>query len=806
MNDTHDALVHYGTYLLGIQLGHTGPPPDLPFASSEVDWRQHAALTRAREILGDESLGAATPPTRLLLSIFSQVSGPAGQPPPQAPAIRLRRLGLDLDAQQSEDAAALWQGFVEQCRRIPQGPGAFDTFCSLFTTYAWNAPAALPAAETGISLHEQFKATTALTCCLGRASDGQLLLIGGDLPGIQSMLYTITSKGVAKGLRGRSFYLQMLNEVVVRAILRELDLPWACLLYNAGGNFKILAPATALETLAELRREINERLMALHRGELFIALDWQRLDAQDFSDAAAFSQAMMAVGRAVDERKQAWFADEAGAHYGLLLGPVGVGSVQHCDVCDVELPPGSDEPRCRQCASFERLAQQLARVRGRESTLVVHSLVRRLVDADSPPAPQFDKPTWESILESFGYRYEFAVSYELVRATGTPTLVCRVNDAQVLPAQVRPELAYGFRFLPNATPWIVVGEMSALVEALQSRLDTEEAREIREGYVRSTTIMALHDAAGVPRYGVLRMDVDHLGQVFAERLQKSDWLHVSALSAAMSLFFEGWLNQVCQRAAEEWDAQLHDCLDTDPAAHSREARVPYIIYAGGDDLFIVGYWDLLPRLAEHIRRDFGDYVTRGCVRGAGEAEPAHITISAGIFAETARFPLYQAAEFAHEALSRAKGRTVLTGSGVAANARDGVCFLGTTVGWDEFRQARELALKLTRLIKVGVAGKTMPKSVLALLASVSHLYGEDAGRAGPGEEVYGQWMWRLAYGLAQLAGGLARTSEALSNEILKLAGDSLNLREPEGAAKWKMIPYLDLPTRWAEFLTRAKGG
>lgn len=42
--------------------------------------------------------------------------------------------------------------------------------------------------------------------------DAPLFLLGGDVSGIQSFIYTLTAAGATKSLRGRSFYLQLLTE------------------------------------------------------------------------------------------------------------------------------------------------------------------------------------------------------------------------------------------------------------------------------------------------------------------------------------------------------------------------------------------------------------------------------------------------------------------------------------------------------------------------------------------------------------------------------------------------------------------
>ena len=85
--------------------------------------------------------------------------------------------------------------------------------------------------EDDISIFEQFKAVVSLSHCISSKSD-HVLLITGDIQGIQTMVYTISSKGALKTLKGRSLYLQLLNDAIVRAILRELKLPWACVIYK----------------------------------------------------------------------------------------------------------------------------------------------------------------------------------------------------------------------------------------------------------------------------------------------------------------------------------------------------------------------------------------------------------------------------------------------------------------------------------------------------------------------------------------------------------------------------------------------
>ena len=57
-----------------------------------------------------------------------------------------------------------------------------------------------------------------------------------DISGIQSFIYTIGEKGALKGLRARSFYLEIMMEHIVDELLEKLSLSRANLIYTGGGH------------------------------------------------------------------------------------------------------------------------------------------------------------------------------------------------------------------------------------------------------------------------------------------------------------------------------------------------------------------------------------------------------------------------------------------------------------------------------------------------------------------------------------------------------------------------------------------
>lgn len=103
-----------------------------------------------------------------------------------------------------------------------------------------------------------------------------LLLIGGDFCGIQKYIYKISSKHASHSLKGRSFYLRLLSDAIVRFLLDNLSLSSESVVYNSGGSFYLTAPDNQ-----EIRQKIEESAMYIekclfdaHGTDLYLALDY----------------------------------------------------------------------------------------------------------------------------------------------------------------------------------------------------------------------------------------------------------------------------------------------------------------------------------------------------------------------------------------------------------------------------------------------------------------------------------------------------------------------------------------------------
>jgi CRISPR-associated protein Csm1 len=278
-------------------------------------------------------------------------------------------------------------------------------------------------------------------------------------------------------------------------------------------------------------------------------------------------------------------------------------------------------------------------------------------------------------------------------------------------------------------------------------------------------------AGAIEQIGVLRMDVDNLGWVFSEWVANLTMTKLSALSCMMEHFFSGYLNTLARKQAE------NDL---------------YIIYAGGDDLFVVGAWHHLPDLAEGIRYRFKTFTGKN---------PA-LSLSGGLTLEGARFPLYRAAERAGEAEHKAKGYTRPD-----KHDKDAFCFLDTAVAWEDWgkivRPQKDELLWLLGEKDNPDGQQRLPRALLQVVQGVHQLYRADfkkAQRQARQEEekqepdpalFYGRWMWMRVYSLTRLAE--RRKQKDISDRVKKLQKQFM---------KPATVRYSGLAARWAEYLTR----
>lgn len=429
----------------------------------------------------------------------------------------------------SSSYKALWESFIKDIEKIKikDIDGLFETLFYIVKKHCLFIPAAVYKSIPDISLFDHAKATCAIADCLYKINDikyldtlidalrkreGSLneaeekalreekfLLIGGDISGIQKFIYTIISKKAVKGLKGRSFHLEILSKIVARYILEKLELSIANIIYCAGGHFYILAPIDAKEKLDEIRKDIANKLFEIYKGGLYLALDGVPISAMDFlieEGKTKFAEKWAFLMEKLYTRKKKKFEEIIKEE---IFKPIDAKDV--CRICgspienDEDVVTGEDELiKCGLCSSFEELAYEMKKK---------YMIIKKIDGLEDG---------WKRPFSYFGYTIEFSngIPYD-----ESMVMVYKIND----------------------TNFDEINNPMGFIFYLATK--TEELNELAKR------------SKGLKRWGVLKGDVDDLGRIFSEGLENATISRTSTLSSMISFFFSGRMNKICEKYKDE---------------------------------------------------------------------------------------------------------------------------------------------------------------------------------------------------------------------------------------------------------------
>ncbi len=594
-----------------------------------------------------------------------------------------------------EDYENLWQALGGELQTLPGPINSFSRFTglmSLLRCYTAQMPSGTPGedeeadrGEPDVSLYDHLKVTAAIAPCLLQLPPDDLdalhalgwqpvmddtrpvaCLLRADISGIQAFIYRITTpererehRSTAKRLRGRSFYISLLSELVVDWFLRQLELTAANALFVGGGRFDLLIPAgqTTESRLEALENDLQAWLVKEFHGILGLEMAVEDLTPPDFKN---LQRANIALDDKLAQAKRQKLRQALSEDFF---------SVQQldrvCAVCSLtplakEAPPG--ERICDLCELHKQIGQQLpkttyiARLYGSKRAEVMKKTQGQAIDFAAPLNIGVALLPNESAVRSF---------VENAGQLGLESILYSLNDVPS-PGLTWPDKAAPAQlYLANAAP---------------RRGDkVYEFDDIAELSVGSKLL------------GVLKADVDHLGLVFSLGLEPPTISRTAALSHAFDRFFSGYLNTLCRSQTEKWKREQRQADQQPPEDLD---SLFYIVYAGGDDLLIIGPWDQTVELARQLNADFRAYTCHN----------PNITLSAGITLVKPHFPIQRFVELTGEALDGAKdaGRDRFT------------IFEETPVRWtyDGSPTAFDELLKLAHKLREKVESKQMPRTLI----------------------------------------------------------------------------------------------
>jgi len=619
-----------------------------PFAEQEIGREEVAAIDRAKTLLEWPNTSQAKP-IGPLRQLFDRVQLPHATPQtarhywpalaiadsdPPIPYPLMDKTDVDVKSLQRQVKEALDDLSSDDCQNLSLLMLILEKFGSHLGF--GSAEGFDEAGEADVSLCDRARATAAVAAALAERPEAtDLSLVVGDLSGIQNFIYTIASSGALKSLRARSFYLELVTEEIVQQLLEKIELPRTNVIYAGGGNLYLLAPARERlsEIVQKVRDRVNRWLWGTFQGKVFLGLDVYPFPAADVGNSR-FAQHWQAAIQKMAPQKTRKFDRQLDE----LLEPKP--SYEPCRVChrdDVETlkplnPKEPDSPpACDICRDMFHLGSQLFRVKA-------------MVRSRQPKIPNAVDSLTIGLAEQPIY-YHLFQEWEKVPRTPEPVLL--INDWEIA--------HYQGRSVPNVAP-LLLGNHGPKTQ-LEGETGFMSASEMAE---RASRVGA------IPRVGSLRMDVDRLGQIFAQGLGNAKTFpRLTALSRQMSYFFKVYLNSLAKHRQANFLTPPKTVGTLQRKTHLSDEERPDLlfIYAGGDDLFVSGAWNQVVEFAFDVYQSFRAYTGWN----------AAITLSGGVSIHGAKYPLYQAADAAGAAEDAAKG-----------NGRDSLGLFGEVFKWSEW--------------------------------------------------------------------------------------------------------------------------
>ena len=520
-------------------------------------------------------------------------------------------------------------------KRGPVDTTDFDCLIShlsnVLCKYTWCIPSSMQELIPDVSLFDHLRSTAAIASSLylyhsksGPLKESEVIrtdikrfcLVVGDLSGIQNYIFDVASVGagggVARRLRARSLFVQLCSEIASHLILHKLNVPIAVHnIMSSGGRFYLLLPnlPETTRSVQEVQHVADTWFKQELNGELALNLAYAEFGDEGFkageSRESGFSQVLEKAAANLNLRKKHRFAEalSSSTHWSEEAFPIDASY--------------EGKGTCHSCRKFPVAKNELCS----------HCLLDQVVGAILPNARYlafFDSQAGKIPLLGYSVTpLESLGATPRASSPHKPYLVMKLNDpdlSELGSYSAGPKYLATFTVRPDNCE-ICTSEKSSIAtfECIAKRSD------------------------GVPLLGFLKADVDRLGESFifglrSESVSVDTISRISTLSRMLDLFFAGWVENLTSSGDF------------------------YTVFSGGDDMFLIGPWDKILRLAEKLKDDLATFT----------GNPI-LTLSAGVVIARHDYPIASAAEAANGALRKSK-----------LEGRNRITILGTTLTWSDW--------------------------------------------------------------------------------------------------------------------------
>lgn len=436
-------------------------------------------------------------------------------------------------------------------------------------------------------------------------SDSKMFLIfSADISGIQSFIYNISSKSALKGLRARSFWLEIMLEDIIDELLCRLELLRCNVMYTGGGHSYMILPNTerVRSVIDSFSRELNCWFEEYFGTELYIGCGYAECSADELNNKTegSYRDIFRRISEMISRSKLNRYT---AAEIIRLNSRMPMDSERECVICKrsdrlikaVDNPlksnaPLSDEDTPGAAADTLRLNQRVL------NSMCCCEICAGLLELSYSIIDERKDGGYFSVLS------ERPDNESSVVLPFGQYLVC--DSRETLRRRISEDSHYLRSYVKN-------------------RIDAElHASRMWVGDYCAEKEMSrlLEHSGGVNRLAVLRADIDNLGQSFVNGFDDDhvNIMRTAEFSSKMSLFFKHDINTILRQPRFRLDDSVG-------------GRNAVIIYSGGDDVFAIGSRSDIVGFAI----DLNDALNRYSL--------GTLTISAGIGLFPVGYPIYEMA-------------------------------------------------------------------------------------------------------------------------------------------------------------------
>jgi CRISPR-associated protein Csm1 len=544
-------------------------------------------------------------------------------------------------------------------------PSVFSLILNLFENYLWCVPDYTDGSIGDISLYNHLRDTAGFAHAIQKTKEEnqankELILVVGDLPGIQKYIFNVLNKKPAKILRGRSIFVQVITKVFAGIFLSNFKLTEASMIMNAGGKFYILAPGT--EGFEEVYKKTIEEIDNLLSANFFYELNFA-------SGYAKFDYTLLAKGKTAlgdvitkagfnlrngrfrmfeheffSDFKESKFVLEAD-YISPAEGEDGTDSVK-CSVTDKPIRKGRKQTIKDEDDSY-RVDLQV------QNEFNIGDIVPK-----KPVVCSIKKHGLNFILDKAVPLNDFNTDDSAYKVIINPSIEEIVKQLQT---KTTDEI---FRLF-NTTSYIGVANYASKSEKTgghRSIMSFEEMVETCEGAHLLTLIKG---------------DVDNLGLIMSAGFDQANPVsRTTTMSSHLKYFFS---------------TNLNNLLDQKCGSDDQRA---YTVFAGGDDIFLITTQSYSLDLLKEINDKFNQFVCHN--------PEIHISYSLTNFKHST--PIMLVAGFAEESQSKIKKvfknpelpKSINESSFLTSNDKSGVMIFGTAVKGDKLGEFIDWSNRLAR--------------------------------------------------------------------------------------------------------------